>query len=138
MFRAAAVKELARQLLDHLNENIERYHHVIWWRMSPDRRYMLLDGFQAPHAAGRSVASVVENELKMVAEEAVASLGEREREILAHRFGLDGRKPLTLEALGTIFNISKERVRQIEKRALTKLIKLPIVASAKGIEGEDN
>lgn len=56
-------KELARNLLDHLNENIESYHHVLWGRMSPDRRYMLLDGFEAPGAAGRSVASVVENEL---------------------------------------------------------------------------
>ena len=56
-------KELARNLMDHLNENIERYHHAIWWRMSPDRRYMLLDGFTAPNSDGRSVASVVENEL---------------------------------------------------------------------------
>lgn len=56
-------KEIARQLLDHLNEHIERYHHAIWWRMSPDRRYMLLDGFEAPNSNGRSVASVVENEL---------------------------------------------------------------------------
>lgn len=56
-------KELARRLLDHLNENIERYHHALWWRMSPDRRYMLLDGFEAPNSNGRSVASVVENTL---------------------------------------------------------------------------
>jgi hypothetical protein len=56
-------KERARRLLDHLNENIERYHHAIWWRMSPDRRYMLLDGFEAPNSGGRSVASVVENRL---------------------------------------------------------------------------
>jgi competence ComEA-like helix-hairpin-helix protein len=56
-------KELSRKLLDHLNENIERYHHALWWRMSPDRRYMLLDGFEAPASGGRSVASVVENEL---------------------------------------------------------------------------
>ncbi len=56
-------KERARRLLDHLNENIERYHHVLWWRMSPDRRYMLLDGFEAPNSGGRSVASVVENRL---------------------------------------------------------------------------
>ena len=56
-------KELSRNLLDHLNENIERYHHAIWARMSPDRRYMLLDGFEAPNSGGRSVASVVENEL---------------------------------------------------------------------------
>jgi competence ComEA-like helix-hairpin-helix protein len=56
-------RERARTLLDHLNEHIERYHHVIWSRMSDDRRYMLLDGFEAPNAGGRSVASVVENEL---------------------------------------------------------------------------
>ena len=56
-------KELARRLLDHLNENIERYHHALWWRMSPDRRYMLLDGFEAPNSDGRSVASVVDNTL---------------------------------------------------------------------------
>ena len=56
-------KELARNLLDHLNENIERYHHVLWSRMSDARRFMLLDGFEAPNSGGRSVASVVENEL---------------------------------------------------------------------------
>lgn len=56
-------KELARNLLDHLNEHLERYHHVLWSRMSDDRRYMLLDGFEAPGSDGRSVASVVENEL---------------------------------------------------------------------------
>jgi hypothetical protein len=56
-------KELGRHLLDHLNEHIERFHHAIWWQMSGDRRYMLLDGFVAPNSGGRSVASVVENEL---------------------------------------------------------------------------
>ncbi|MDJ0460398.1 helix-hairpin-helix domain-containing protein [Streptomyces sp. H27-C3] len=56
-------KELARNLLDHLNENIERYHHILWSRMSDARRFMLLDGFEAPNSGGRSVASVVENEL---------------------------------------------------------------------------
>ena len=56
-------RELKRRLLDYLNEHIERFHHVIWAGMSPDRRYMLLDGFEAPNAGGRSVASVVENEL---------------------------------------------------------------------------
>ncbi len=56
-------KELARNLLDHLNENIERYHHVLWAGMSDARRFMLLDGFEAPNSGGRSVAGVVENEL---------------------------------------------------------------------------
>jgi hypothetical protein len=56
-------KEVARRLLSHLNEHIEHYHKAIWWSMDPERRYMLLDGFGAPNANGRSVASVVENRL---------------------------------------------------------------------------
>jgi competence ComEA-like helix-hairpin-helix protein len=56
-------KERARELLDHLNENLERFHHVVWKGMGDDRRYLLLDGFEAPNSGGRSVASVVENEL---------------------------------------------------------------------------
>lgn len=54
-------RRLARKLIEHLNANIEYYHRAIWWRMDPARRYMLLDGFEAPNAHGRSVASVVEN-----------------------------------------------------------------------------
>ena len=52
-----------RQLLRHLNENLEHYHRLIWWRMDASRRFMLLDGFEAPFTNGRSVASVVENRI---------------------------------------------------------------------------
>ncbi len=56
--------EHARALIDHLNEYIEYYHKAIWARMDSARRFMLLDGFEAPNApGGRSVASVVENRL---------------------------------------------------------------------------
>lgn len=56
--------EHAKALIDHLNEHIEYYHKVIWARMDSMRRFMLLDGFEAPNAPnGRSVASVVENRL---------------------------------------------------------------------------
>lgn len=51
----------AEDLLDHLDEYIEYYHRAIWMNMDPNRRYLLLDGFIAPDAGGRSVASVVEN-----------------------------------------------------------------------------
>jgi hypothetical protein len=54
---------LASELMDHLNDNLEYYHHAVWWTMDPNRRYMLLDGYYASGAAGRSVASVVENHL---------------------------------------------------------------------------
>ncbi|HET7809700.1 MAG TPA: hypothetical protein VFL16_03935 [Steroidobacteraceae bacterium] len=52
-----------KRLLRHLNDNIERFHRAIWLGMDPDRRYMLLDGFEAPNSGGRSVASVVDNRL---------------------------------------------------------------------------
>ncbi|MEU9918995.1 papain-like cysteine protease family protein [Streptomyces sp. NPDC051001] len=51
----------AQHLLDHLNEHVEHYHRAIWLTMDPNRRYLLLDGFVAPDAGGRSVASVVDN-----------------------------------------------------------------------------
>ncbi|MGC4028561.1 MAG: hypothetical protein QM696_06805 [Steroidobacteraceae bacterium] len=54
---------IGAELVEHLNANLEYYHHAIWWTMDPSRRYMLLDGYLAPGAGERSVASVVENRL---------------------------------------------------------------------------
>ena len=48
-------------------------------------------------------------------------LNPREREILALRFGLEGAQPLTLDEVGRQFNVTRERIRQIEAKALTKL-----------------
>ena len=54
---------LTAELLEHVNDNLEFYHHAMWWTMDPNRRYMLLDGYYCPWAEGRSVASVIENKL---------------------------------------------------------------------------
>jgi len=48
-------------------------------------------------------------------------LNPREREILTLRFGLHGDQPLTLDEVGRLFNVTRERIRQIEAKALTKL-----------------
>jgi RNA polymerase primary sigma factor len=45
----------------------------------------------------------------------------RERRILVRRYGLDGRPPSTLGELGEVFNVTRERIRQIENRTLKKL-----------------
>lgn len=56
--------ESANNLIHHLNENLEYYHKCLYFDMTPERRFMLLDGIIAPGKAnGRSVASVVENRL---------------------------------------------------------------------------
>jgi RNA polymerase primary sigma factor len=53
--------------------------------------------------------------------EAVARLEERERDVLALRFGLDGSDPCTLEEIGRRYGVTRERIRQIELRGLRKL-----------------
>ncbi len=54
-------------------------------------------------------------------EGALEQLNPRMREVLALRFGLDGRSPLTLEQVGKGLGITRERVRQLESRALREL-----------------
>ena len=55
----------------------------------------------------------------------LAALPAREREVIEMRFGLTGARPRTLEEVGRAFNITRERVRQIENRTLKKLQGLP-------------
>ncbi|PJA51371.1 RNA polymerase sigma factor RpoD [Candidatus Shapirobacteria bacterium CG_4_9_14_3_um_filter_36_12] len=54
-------------------------------------------------------------------EEVLGSLDERESKVLSLRFGLVGETPKTLEEVGKIFNVTRERIRQIEAKALRKL-----------------
>jgi RNA polymerase primary sigma factor len=54
-------------------------------------------------------------------EEVLSSLDERESKVLSLRFGLSGETPKTLEEVGKIFNVTRERIRQIEAKALRKL-----------------
>ena len=54
-------------------------------------------------------------------EEVLDSLDEREAKVLSLRFGLLGETPKTLEEVGKIFNVTRERIRQIEAKALRKL-----------------
>jgi DNA-directed RNA polymerase sigma subunit (sigma70/sigma32) len=51
----------------------------------------------------------------------IGALSEREQQVLALRFGLGGHSPLTLEQVGRHFELTRERIRQIESKALTKL-----------------
>ena len=51
----------------------------------------------------------------------LAPLDDREREILKLRFGLDRGEPRTLEEVGDHFKLTRERIRQIEARAMSKL-----------------
>lgn len=51
----------------------------------------------------------------------LSTLTDREQIVLTKRFGLDGNDPMTLEEVGVEMNVTRERIRQIEKKAITKL-----------------
>jgi RNA polymerase primary sigma factor len=51
----------------------------------------------------------------------LSQLNEREQKILKLRFGLGGEEPLTLAEIGRQINVSRERVRQLEAKAIMKL-----------------
>lgn len=59
--------------------------------------------------------------LKEQIEDVFSCLTDREQQVLVLRFGLKDGKPRTLEELGQHFNVTRERIRQIEGKALTKL-----------------
>jgi RNA polymerase primary sigma factor len=56
---------------------------------------------------------------------ALRALPAREREVIEMRFGLTGERPYTLEEVGRAFNVTRERIRQIENHTLKKLEALP-------------
>jgi RNA polymerase primary sigma factor len=53
--------------------------------------------------------------------ECLGGLSDRERSVLELRFGLNGESPCTLEEVGRVFAVSRERIRQIENRGLERL-----------------
>jgi RNA polymerase primary sigma factor len=59
--------------------------------------------------------------VREILEHSLNELSLREREIIKLRFGLNGKGPKTLEDIGKIFNITRERVRQIQNKAISKL-----------------
>ncbi len=59
--------------------------------------------------------------LKEQLDEVLMTLTEREQKVLRLRFGLDDGRQRTLEEVGTVFDVTRERIRQIEAKALRKL-----------------
>jgi RNA polymerase primary sigma factor len=80
-----------------------------------------LGDFIEDEAATSPLEECSDKELAETTKALLSTLQPREEKILRLRFGIDGRPTETLEKIGKSFNVSKERIRQIEKKALKKL-----------------
>jgi RNA polymerase primary sigma factor len=84
-----------------------------------------LGDFVEDQAAESPFEVASENLRKENVHRALAALPQREREVIEMRFGLTGGRPRTLEEVGRAFNVTRERIRQIENHTLKKLESLP-------------
>jgi len=84
-----------------------------------------LSDFIADDRTVSPLESVSEQELVDLTQKILGSLSVREETILKSRFGIDDRPTETLKTIGERFHVSKERIRQIEKKAIRKLRHAP-------------
>jgi RNA polymerase primary sigma factor len=68
--------------------------------------------------------TVVDNELKQDIKRALDVLKDKEKNVIVLRFGLEDKQKQTLEEIGNSYGVTKECIRQIEKRALNKMANL--------------
>ena len=80
----------------------------------------LLDSV-ADDGATDPMSLTLSNEVDVLLSHGLEELNEREREVLAGRYGLRDREPETLEVLAERLGLTRERIRQIQQEALTKL-----------------
>jgi len=107
-------EEVARTML------ISQTHLSLDAPMSPGEDNRLLD--YLPDTESRTPdEETFEKALTESIHDALRGLKEREAKILRLYFGLDGAEPMTLEEIGEVLNITRERVRQIKEKALSRL-----------------
>ena len=75
----------------------------------------------ADHAAENPFANLVKEANHQIIEAVLNTLSTREADILRMRFGINAAKPMTLEEVGQHYGVTRERIRQVENKAIRKL-----------------
>ena len=100
--------------------SISQSHLSLDAPLTPGEDNKLLDYLPDTQNAGPD-QETFERALSDSIEEVLSTLKEREAKILRLYFGLDGQEPMTLEEIGSMMGITRERVRQIKEKALARL-----------------
>jgi RNA polymerase primary sigma factor len=123
--REPTVEEIAEELeLSHEEVSrtlaISQTHLSLDAPLTPGEDNRLLDYLPDQFSAGPD-DETYERALSNTIEEALGTLKDREGRVLRLYFGLDGEDPKTLEEIGSMLGITRERVRQIKEKALVRL-----------------
>ena len=130
----ALLQELGREATHaEIAEGMEISEEEVAKTMAISQTHVSLDAPMTPGEDNRLLDYLADTEHATPEEETIelalvesvhAALGglkEREAKILRLYFGLDGAEPMTLEQIGAVLNITRERVRQIKEKALSRL-----------------
>jgi RNA polymerase primary sigma factor len=129
--REPTAEEISALLSDVAPEEVQTLKRSARAPISLEKPVGDEDGAEFGHfIADEQAESPYEQALETVAREALSAalnnLSFRERRVLELRYGLGGEQPRTLDEVGRTFNVTRERIRQIENRSLSKLQHLPV------------
>src|SRR5688500_1765906 len=131
---SALLQELGREpTVDEIADGLDLTHDEVEKTLAISQTHLSLDAPLTPGEDNRLLdylpdqfgrgpeEETYDKALTDVVDEALGSLKEREAKVLRLYFGLDGQEPMTLEEIGSLLGITRERVRQIKERALVRL-----------------
>jgi RNA polymerase primary sigma factor len=132
--RSALVQELGREpTVGEVAEELDLRHDEVERTLTLSRSHLSLDAPLAPGQDSRLMdyipdifaatpdAEAYEKALAKTIRDALDTLSEREARILKLYFGIDDEEPKTLEEIGAIIGVTRERVRQIKERAIDRM-----------------
>lgn len=122
----AEMKQIAKTLNmdpDHVADliNISRELISLETPVYAEKDSSLLGDFVEDEGYKQPEELYLEKALREDINNILQTLTDKEAEIVQFRFGLNGRSPLSLKEIGDRYNLTKERIRQIEKKALRRL-----------------
>src|SRR5512138_209900 len=124
--REPSAEELAEMLDMDLDEvtsslGINARHVSMDSPMSEGEENTLLDVLENPNAEQTDGELIHKESLKTEIERSLTTLTERQKEVICYFFGIGVDHPMSLEDIGEKFSLTRERVRQIKDKAITKL-----------------